>query len=638
MHSKCFNIHGGIIVFYIVYKCTFGILQAQIAKPCVPEVSILFDEKEPSSTNKAKQGVSSNKDPNHLNQLAAQMFQRGPLKPVNRTTAELTRTQNNPSNDVMSSQNVALYFQPQAPKPHPSVTVSQVNTPGNKGPALVSGVPQTTVAPSQASIDQSGNRVMTHQASMGWTLPMLQNTVTSQAGMTQQYAQPNVMMYQYSNIAPNQMPRVMGPQMPYAMYQQPQPNMFPQNCPVTQQPAHFSPVNQGMVVSGNMGSLPQNVPGAYGLNPVQNRQVPGPPPIPHQITHPQYAHQQDHHAPVNHPTNVGSRQTQNEAPQQNIPQMPNNQKTIPTSTQPHGANKPINTSQPLGQPATPQQPFSTNQQQISQQSIQMKNSPLSPVLETSREASSRYHFDSSDQALHNSTLDSVLTSASTVPPEVLRLLQAQDAQLKELKSQLAGLLAKQNEPDVAKHETASLRTTATQMSAQSSPVKSRGENVGRDMCTTATNTSHWSINNSRNDSAMNDSVGLHTSSHNQSEISTQYTDLPGPRTNIDTQDIHSQMHREQVQFNGYHQDQSVQGHGVRGNIQGNGPYIQQGSPPGQQPNTSPVQTISDTMISLSELKIAEIQKQMQIQNQSQESILSDMIVDMPAYTSLSPDK
>ena len=219
------------------------------------------------------------------------------------------------------------------------------------------------------------------------------------------------------------------------------------------------------------------------------------------------------------------------------------------------------------------------------------------------------------------------SGSSQVPPDVLQLLQHQDQQLRELKEQLATLLSKQNTPDQSSDTppptTKDLKTTATQMSAAQSPIKSKP--APREVCTAATNTSMWYPRDNLADQTS------HT--HN----GTAETNDSGRGSNHDSwQTINNTADLEQHNFIDGAQDRTTQAEQQAHHPEKNNPNHQsppRGSVAGKGPeNDSPGRTISDN-ISLNEIHLAQIPPQVQ-----EESIMSQMIVEMPAYTSMSPDK
>ncbi len=84
---------------------------------------------------------------------------------------------------------------------------------------------------------------------------------------------------------------------------------------------------------------------------------------------------------------------------------------------------------------------------------------------------------------------SVKTSASQIPPEVLEFIQNQTKELEQVKAQLALLLAKQNSAMTGKNESLqrTTREDATRKSAATSPIKT--DRDPRNMCSIFTNTS-----------------------------------------------------------------------------------------------------------------------------------------------------
>ena len=258
---------------------------------------------------------------------------------------------------------------------------------------------------------------------------------------------------------------------------------------------------------------------------------------------------------------------------------------------------------------------------IPSQYPQQSSTSTSPIHPTTGTQSSNSSSTSPGNVSHTSLV-------SQVPPEVLQLLQHQDKQLRELKEQLAALLSKQNDTpeqgsDTPPPRTKDLKTTATQMSAAQSPIKSKP--APREVCTAATNTSMWYPRDTLADQTS------HT--HNGS---TEPNDS-GRGSNQDSwQTINNTADLEQHDFTGGAQSRTTQTeqqshHLAKNNPNNHSPPL--GSFDGKRPeNDSPGRTISDN-ISLNDIHLAQIPHQAQ-----EESMMSQMIVDMPAYTSLSPDK
>ena len=256
-----------------------------------------------------------------------------------------------------------------------------------------------------------------------------------------------------------------------------------------------------------------------------------------------------------------------------------------------------------------------------QQHSSTSTSPIHPTTEI--------QSSNSTTSPGNVNHTSLGSSSSQVPPEVLQLLQHQDQQLRELKEQLAALLSKQNNtPDQNSNtlppHTKDLKTTATQMSAAQSPVKSKP--APREVCTAATNTSMW---------YPRDTMADQTSHTHNGSAETNDSGR-GSNHNDSWQTINNTADLEQHNFAGDEQNRTTQAEQQAHRWPKNNPNNQ--SPPrgsfegkGSE-NDSPGKTISDN-ISLNDIHVAQIPHQTQ-----EESIMSQMIVDMPAYTSLSPDK
>ena len=251
-------------------------------------------------------------------------------------------------------------------------------------------------------------------------------------------------------------------------------------------------------------------------------------------------------------------------------------------------------------------------------------SPIHPTTEI--QSSNRSPTTTSPGSASHTSLGS---SSSQVPPEVLQFLQHQDQQLRELKEQLAALLSKQNNtPNQNAYTlppyTKDLKTTATQMSATQSPVKSKP--APREVCTAATNTSMW---------YPRDTLADQTSHTHNGSAETNDSGR-GSNHNDSWQTINDTADLEQHNFAGGEQSRTTQAEQQVHHRPKNNPNSQsppRGSFEGKGPeNDSPGRTISD-IISLNDIHLAQIPHQTQ-----EESIMSQMIVDMPAYTSLSPDK
>ena len=269
----------------------------------------------------------------------------------------------------------------------------------------------------------------------------------------------------------------------------------------------------------------------------------------------------------------------------------------------------------------------TSPKQNQGQSVEQLYAHTSPIHQAGGQLSHSSSAATSPGSVSNTSIGS---NSSQVPPEVLQLLQHQDQQLRELKEQLASLLAKQNTPEHSQKtppppQTKDLKTTATQMSAGQSPVKPK--QIPKETCTIATNTSLWyprddvhnHTSNTHNGTAETQDSGRGSHQHETNDSWHTINDFQQQTVGPD-EHYSNHIHQEQRM-----QDWRTNQHGIhhsppRGHFE-----------PSEQDN-SPGRTISDN-ISLNDLHAAQIPDQCQ-----EESIMSQMIVDMPAYTSMSPDK
>ena len=251
----------------------------------------------------------------------------------------------------------------------------------------------------------------------------------------------------------------------------------------------------------------------------------------------------------------------------------------------------------------------------------LKQGALSPTHQSmpgSVEGSPQHQSGSTDSGLHvsdtvepDALVNNTIESHSQVPPDVYELLKMQDMQLKMLREQLSQLLAKQGKESVEGTVTTDVSCTvvpppslesrashdmATQSSFSATPVR-KSEVVQPEKCTTAVNTSLWYP---EPEQVRCDPLAQQAHSFNLTtqDISVQAGNLECEDT---TTSVPVKLKSPQLRL----KDRQM--------------YEQEGN------------MTTDT-ISFGELQLTSIQ------DRTEESIMSEMVVDMPAYNSVSPEK
>lgn len=257
----------------------------------------------------------------------------------------------------------------------------------------------------------------------------------------------------------------------------------------------------------------------------------------------------------------------------------------------HGAN-----SAPSPQWPSPimsdQQPM-TQSISASPESVQVQRQSL--------DSSPAGHNSTSDSGVHitQSTQSHTMNSTQPTSPDVYALLRMQDEQLKMLREQLSQLLAKQSTEGASETKAASIAAkpnmaeSATQSSNVPTPkTHSIVKEVEKQTCSVAINTSLWWPNGV--DRSPNTADYTQSSSHSQLH-SKDVTDearcrpaKPGP--------VHHPLNAQRM---------CSEEEGL---------------------------TFSNETLSLGEFQLSH-----QL-DRTEESMMSEMLVDMPAYTSMSPDK
>ncbi len=237
-----------------------------------------------------------------------------------------------------------------------------------------------------------------------------------------------------------------------------------------------------------------------------------------------------------------------------------------------------------------------------------------------------------------STSPSSLNSSGTVPPEVYTLLQQQDTQLKMLREQLAQLMARQStgmhntEKDSAQVQPSKQsRTTATQMSNVSSPVKKQAEHA--DTCSIAVNTSTWwpmERDTDRHD--LNSTVG--SSRSEPFDMNSSGSDYHNQQQACDFSLSHSSIpprayQHAAVLHNSVSKSSSPRTAGIPKPAVGLGSVEPS---PIQKSSEHGFTMSNETLASFGEFQLT------QIHDRTEESIISNMVVDMPDYGPISPDK
>ena len=224
---------------------------------------------------------------------------------------------------------------------------------------------------------------------------------------------------------------------------------------------------------------------------------------------------------------------------------------------------------------------------------------------------------SAPDSLNNSSEGSVMT----VPPDVYELLRMQDAQLKELREQLAKLLAKQESELQPRLQSKHVVTLATQTSMCETPKRVVGE-----QCSVGINTSLIQDHTTRQ-SAQSHMASVQTSpppQHQRHSVASQDVE----RFHFPTTEPH--RHGQQRKLSPAQRKQGHRSKVSPGYHSNTSPSDGQRPPSSQM--TSPGEADQNDSYTLGEIHLT------QIQGGTEESMLSEMMVDMPAYTSHTPQK
>ncbi len=242
--------------------------------------------------------------------------------------------------------------------------------------------------------------------------------------------------------------------------------------------------------------------------------------------------------------------------------------------------------------------------------------------------------DSADSAHLDHTATSLTQTVGDAPEHVYQLLRSQDEQLKLLREQVQQLLAKQNGGN--SHETGAsaasdadvedtvpmARSIAVQQgnSLAGTPTKvpQRMEHQTEKKCSVAVNTSLWWPEKQQ--------LQLANSADDMTQQRTQAAQIENSR-DFDSDAALNPMMAEWVQA------QPTESHNP------SLPYEHDANPlessvtaEAMEPKTAEAQTLYNDTLSLGEFQLTKLH------DRTEESLVSDLVVDMPAYGSLSPEK